>query len=57
MDLGRIVDIRKKVFTEVKVRLFLPPFMSDLFTPLQEIRQSRLTDWRRPAHIPSTIRA
>jgi U4/U6 small nuclear ribonucleoprotein PRP4 len=28
MDLGRIVDIRKKIFTEVKVRLlFVPSFV------------------------------
>lgn len=55
MDLGRIVDIRKKVFTEVKVRLSYLPILSDLFTSLQEIRQSRLTDRRRQANIPSTI--
>jgi hypothetical protein len=47
IDLGRIVDIRKKVFSEVKVRFFSPcPISISLDWRPLEICQSWLTNWR-----------
>lgn len=45
IDLGRIIDIRKKVFAEVKVCSLLPMLFQDSY-PCSEIRQSWITAGR-----------
>lgn len=54
LELGRIVDIRKKVFSEVKVcRRIWEHFDDDEYDA--EILQSRFTNWWRAANLSSQI--
>lgn len=61
MDLGRVVDIRKKVFNEVKVRTYhqvildYEPRVS--FVLCVEILEYGVADWRRATDLDSAFRA
>ena len=56
MPLKRIIDIRKKVFAEVKVRLSLfNLYREHLDSLVAEFREPRVSDWRRAAYITSAL--